>query len=156
MKGHRTGDLEFITAPVRLARRAAPEKGPMEMARQQHDRQARSFGRSTGTTAGTAVLVGAAPADSGPTAAAPTATLTGCQASEVQTRATYRLLLMRGLAQAEAANLTAYLCGIDVAGTQWSIGEINRLLFLRTLARSGRWGAGDGEAAQPDRPARAA
>jgi hypothetical protein len=78
------------------------------------------------------------------------------RATEVQTRSTYRLLLMRGLDPADAANLTAYLCGISVGGTHWTIGEINRLLFLRRLARSGRWAAGEDAASHEDRPARAA
>jgi len=94
------------------------------MARQQGDRQSRSFAGSIAT-------------------AARTATAEDCGAGQIKTRATYRLLLMRGLEPAEAANLTAYLSGIAVAGTAWSIGEVNRLLFLRNLARSGRWSAGD-------------
>jgi len=79
----------------------------------------------------------------------------GLQPGEIRTRATHRLLLMRGLGPVEAANLTAYLCGIGVAGTTWSIGEINRLLFLRNLARSGRWSAGGDTTPQEDWPAAA-
>ena len=60
------------------------------------------------------------------------------------TRATFRLLLLRGLAPDEAANLTAYLCGLPVHDARWTLGEINRLLFLRELSRSGRWGLDDG------------
>ena len=60
------------------------------------------------------------------------------------TRATFRLLLLRGLAPDEAANLTAYLCGLPVHDARWTLGEINRLLFLRDLSRSGRWGLDDG------------
>ncbi len=60
------------------------------------------------------------------------------------TRATYRLLLLRGLAADEAANLTAYLCGLPVGEAHWTLSEINRLLFLRDLSRSGRWGLDDG------------
>lgn len=62
----------------------------------------------------------------------------------VATRATYRLLMMRGLAPDEAANLTAYMCGLPVADGHWTIAEINRLLFLRELNRSGRFGESDG------------
>jgi len=64
--------------------------------------------------------------------------------SDPATRATYRLLLLRGLAPDEAANLTAYLCGLPVSGAHWTLGEINRLLFLRELIRTGRWGLDDG------------
>ena len=72
---------------------------------------------------------------------------------DLQTRATYRMLLARGLAPTEAANLTAYLCGIAVGGTHWSIGEVNRVLFLRRLARTGRWGCGGAASSPALRPA---
>jgi len=106
------------------------------MARQQGNRQGRSFRATTVT-------------------AARTATLEACGAGEVRTRATYRLLLMRGLGPAAAANLTAYVCGIDTSDTSWSIAEINRLLFLRSLARSGQWGDREGAPSQQDWPAAA-
>ena len=60
------------------------------------------------------------------------------------TRATYRTLLLRGLAPEEAANLTAFLCGIHVGSQPWKLGEINRLLFLRELQADGRFGLNDG------------
>jgi hypothetical protein len=61
------------------------------------------------------------------------------------TGATYRALLVRGFAPGEAANLTAYLAGIDVgAGRPWRIAEVDRLLFLRDLCRTGRLGLDDG------------
>ncbi len=66
------------------------------------------------------------------------------------TRATYRLLLLRGLAPDEAANLTAYLCGLPVSQARWTLGEINQLLFLRELGRSGRWGLDDGLTRRPN------
>ncbi len=59
----------------------------------------------------------------------------------VQTQATYRLLTMRGLAPAEAANLTAYLVGLNVHKTAWTLTQINRMLFLRQLYRTAEWGA---------------
>jgi hypothetical protein len=60
------------------------------------------------------------------------------------TRATYRNLLLRGLAPEEAANLTAYLCGIQVGSQPWKLDEVNRLLFLRELQAAGRFGFHDG------------
>jgi hypothetical protein len=60
------------------------------------------------------------------------------------TRSTYRMLLMRGLAPDEAANLTAYMSGIPVAEASWTLAQVNRLLFLRELQRSGRFGERDG------------
>ncbi|HTC85480.1 MAG TPA: hypothetical protein VK656_02185 [Candidatus Acidoferrum sp.] len=52
-------------------------------------------------------------------------------------RSTYRTLLRRGLAPDEAANLTAFLCGIPVGAHHWEIREISRLLFLRDLHDAG-------------------
>lgn len=59
--------------------------------------------------------------------------------SELPTRATYRNLLMRGLAPDEAANLTAYLAGIGTSGSHWTLRQINQLLFLRQMNRSGHF-----------------
>jgi len=64
--------------------------------------------------------------------------------SQPETRATYRLLVMKGLAADEAANLTAFLCGIPVGSQRWKLGEVNRLLFLRELSQTGRFGGDDG------------
>ena len=63
---------------------------------------------------------------------------------DIRTRPTVRLLTLRGLAPSEAANLTAYLCGIPVADCTWNLAEINDLLFLRELQRTGRFGPTDG------------
>jgi hypothetical protein len=70
-------------------------------------------------------------------------------ADQLVTRSTYRQLLMKGLAPDEAANLTAFLCGIPVADVHWSLPQVNQLLFLRELARKGRFGPSDGEATRP-------
>jgi hypothetical protein len=56
------------------------------------------------------------------------------------------MLLMRGLAPEEAANLTAFMSGIPVGEQTWTLKEINQLLFLRDLQLRGRFGAGDGTA----------
>lgn len=61
------------------------------------------------------------------------------------TRETYRALLLRGFSPGEAANLTAFLSGIEVGvGRAWRLADVDRLLFLRELCRSGRIGADDG------------
>ena len=70
-------------------------------------------------------------------------------ANQPLTRSTYRLLLMKGMAPDEAANLTAFLCGIPVADAHWSLRQVNQLLFLRELARTGRFGAVDGDDTRP-------
>jgi hypothetical protein len=46
---------------------------------------------------------------------------------------------MRGLAPDEAANLTAYLAGIAVGETNWTLRQINQLLFLRQMNRNGQF-----------------
>jgi len=66
------------------------------------------------------------------------------------TRATYRALLVRGFTPGEAANLTAYLSGIEVGtGRPWRLADIDRLLFLRELCRTGRLGTDDGLSQTP-------
>lgn len=65
------------------------------------------------------------------------------------TRSTYRMLLMRGMAPDEAADLTAFMCGIPVGEVHWSLRQVNQMLFLRELARAGRFGALDGESPRP-------
>jgi hypothetical protein len=55
------------------------------------------------------------------------------------TRATYRNLVLRGLAPDEAANLTAYLAGIQVGDSRWTLRQINQLLFLREMNRIGHF-----------------
>jgi len=53
---------------------------------------------------------------------------------------TYQRLLLTGLSPTEAANLTAFLCGLPLGSTVWRLSEVNRLLFLRELHRQGRFG----------------
>ena len=84
------------------------------------------------------VLAGVSAAASG------SATVTTNQSStsstpELATKATYRSLILRGLAPDEAANLTAYLAGIGAGGSNWTLRQINQLLFLRQMNRSGQF-----------------
>jgi hypothetical protein len=58
---------------------------------------------------------------------------------ELPTRATYRNLIIRGLAPAEAANLTAWMAGINVGDSSWTLRQINQLLFLREMNRTGHF-----------------
>ena len=44
---------------------------------------------------------------------------------------------MKGLAPDEAANLTAFLCGIPIADVHWSLRQVNQLLFLRETGPDG-------------------
>ncbi len=68
---------------------------------------------------------------------------------DTATLATYRLLLLKGLTPEQAANLTAFMCGIQVGDAHWKLIEVNRLLFLRRLAQTGSWGASDGAPGGP-------
>jgi hypothetical protein len=61
------------------------------------------------------------------------------------TRATYRHLLMKGMEPEEAANLTAFIAGIPVGESKWTLKQINQLLFLRRMAETGRFGGLDGK-----------
>jgi hypothetical protein len=66
------------------------------------------------------------------------------------TRALYRLLQMKGLSPSEAANLTAFMCGLPATGHDWSLPQVNLLLFLREMNRTGRFGRTDGKATSLD------
>ena len=50
---------------------------------------------------------------------------------------TYRELIRRGFDSVEAANLVAHLVGLRVGAGSWTLGEVNRMLFLRHLHGSG-------------------
>ena len=62
--------------------------------------------------------------------------------ASLHTRATYRTLLLKGMAPEEAANLTAYMAGIPIGESHWTLRQVNQLLFLRQLQRTGRFGTG--------------
>jgi hypothetical protein len=113
------------------------------MAGQARNRGTRAHGRSDRAVASWPVLAGASAAASGSIATSPT-TSEPTETSSVVTRSTYRMLLIRGLAPDEAANLTAFLCGIPLAAQTWKIKEVNQLLFLRELNRAGHFGQADG------------
>jgi hypothetical protein len=66
------------------------------------------------------------------------------------TRPIHRALLRKGLSSDEAANLTAFMCGIPLRDVSWSLAQVNRLLFLRELHRTGRIGADDRLPAGPN------
>jgi hypothetical protein len=65
------------------------------------------------------------------------------------TRSVYRLLLMKGLTPPEAASLTAFVCGLPTNDLNWSLKQLNQLLFLRRMQQTGRFGGADGG---PNRP----
>lgn len=65
-------------------------------------------------------------------------------------RQTYRKLTSLGLSPEEAANLTAFMCGIPLDGAHWSLRQVNQLLFLRELRRTGRFDQRDGRITRPN------
>ena len=65
------------------------------------------------------------------------------------TRPLYRLLLMKGMSPAEAAHLTAFMCGLPATTLDWSLKQINQMLFLREMHETGRFGGTDGEPKLP-------
>jgi len=58
--------------------------------------------------------------------------------------AVWRLLQMKGMTPDEAANLTAFLYGLPTADLRWTIPQLNQLLFLRQMRKSGRFGCTEG------------
>ncbi len=60
------------------------------------------------------------------------------------TRSVYRLLLMKGMSPAEATSLTAFICGLPISDLNWSLKQLNQLLFLRRMQETGRFGGRDG------------
>jgi hypothetical protein len=85
------------------------------------------------------VLAAVSAGGSGSATATTTSPSSQSSTPELPTRATYRNLIMRGLAPDEAANLTAYLAGISVNGSHWTLKQINQLLFLRQMNRTGQF-----------------
>jgi hypothetical protein len=85
------------------------------------------------------VLAAASAAGSGSATATTMSASSPISTPELPTRATYRNLIMRGLAPDEAANLTAYLAGLSGGGSHWTLKQINQLLFLRQMNRTGQF-----------------
>jgi len=57
---------------------------------------------------------------------------------------------MKGLAPAEATSLTAFICGLPTTDLDWSLKQLNQLLFLRRMRQTGRFGGSDGGSRRPD------
>ncbi len=85
------------------------------------------------------VLAAASAAGSGSGTVTTTPEFSQSRRPELPTKVTYRTLLMRGLTPDEAANLTAYLAGIGGGGSHWTLKQINQLLFLRQMNRTGQF-----------------
>ena len=82
------------------------------------------------------------------TMASPAQASTSTPATTPSPRSVWRLLQMKGMTPDEAANLTAFLYGLPTADLRWTLPQLNKLLFLREMQKSGRYGAGDGDIAK--------
>ena len=101
-------------------------------------RGAQARGRSL-RAASWPVLAAASVAESGSVIGTPRPGASPEPTADVPTRSTYRSLIIRGLEPDEAANLTAWLAGIAVGESHWTLRQINQLLFLREMNRSGHF-----------------
>jgi hypothetical protein len=102
-------------------------------------RGAQGQGRSSRADSSWPVLAAASAVASGSGTATTSPSVSPDSTPELRTRSTYRSLIIRGLAPDEAANLTAYLAGIGVGGSRWTLRQINQLLFLRQMHRTGQF-----------------
>ena len=53
-------------------------------------------------------------------------------------RHAYRGLVAMGWSIAEAGNLAAHLAGLEITRRGWRIGEVEGLMFIRSLVEEGR------------------
>ena len=58
----------------------------------------------------------------------------------LQTQAAYRLLITSGFSGADAAGLIGYVVGLPQGDARWTLSQVNRLLFLRSLYSNSEWG----------------
>ncbi|HET7702953.1 MAG TPA: hypothetical protein VFK35_06105 [Candidatus Limnocylindrales bacterium] len=100
-------------------------------------REHRGRGRSSRVGSEWPVIAAVSGVASGSATAITTAPASPASTAELPTRATYRNLLSRGLAPDEAANLTAFLAGIPIGESSWTLRQVNQLLFLRQMNRAG-------------------
>lgn len=58
----------------------------------------------------------------------------------IRTQVSYRQLVASGLTGAEAAGLIGYVSGLPTKVSPWTMTQINRLLFLRSIYNESEWG----------------
>jgi hypothetical protein len=101
-------------------------------------RSTRGQGRSSRDDSSRPVLVAASVAGSGSVIDTASPASSPAVITKLATRATYRTLIMRGMAPEEAANLTAFMAGIPIGQGHWTLKQINELLFLRRMHETGK------------------
>jgi hypothetical protein len=57
-----------------------------------------------------------------------------------ETQVAYRELVECGFSEEDASGLIGYAVGLSACESRWSIGQVNRLLFLRDLYSNTGWG----------------
>lgn len=65
----------------------------------------------------------------------------------LRTQAAYRLLITSGFTSQDAAGLIGYVVGLAPCESRWSLGQVNRMLFLRNLYTNTLWGEAETEPA---------
>jgi hypothetical protein len=65
----------------------------------------------------------------------------------IKTQVAYRQLVSSGLTSTEAAGLIGYVSGLGPNPSTWTMIQINRLLFLRSLYHEAEWGQAERRAA---------
>ena len=58
----------------------------------------------------------------------------------LRTQAAYRFLLTNGFSGADAAGLIGYVVGLPQGESRWTLSQVNRLLYLRSLYSNSDWG----------------
>jgi hypothetical protein len=114
--------------------------------------QAHHGSRDRGHTSrhGSPSALAAAASEAGPgteatiTMASPAQAATPATPAAPSPRSVWRLLQMKGMTPDEAANLTAFLYGLPTADLNWTLPQLNKLLFLRQMRQTGRFGDTDG------------
>jgi hypothetical protein len=59
---------------------------------------------------------------------------------QLTTRAAFTRLLDQGLAEDDAAGLIGFAVGLAQSDSRWSLGQVNKLLFLRDMYSNTGWG----------------
>jgi hypothetical protein len=65
----------------------------------------------------------------------------------VRTQAAYRQLVSSGFSGAEAAGVIGFVSGLSTKESAWTMVQVNRLLFLRSLYNETAWGRTERKAA---------
>lgn len=58
----------------------------------------------------------------------------------LQTQAAYRRLITSGFCGKDAAGLISYVVGLPGCESRWSLAQVNKLLFLKSLYSETNWG----------------